>query len=133
MRRFAMFFLLLLSVLCVGCPDISGSGGADGPTHAVTEDACFYVFKGDQWGKNPKLSTYVANQCSQGPMYGEGGENVAVLEKGTQVQDRGAMPVTVNTASGIKQTTVRYVVIMSGPQKDVKGWIADDYLSRMGN
>ena len=126
--------LLACVITLCGCPNITGSGGVEGPTHAVNEDACIYLFKGDQWGQNAKLGTYVANQYAQGPLYGdgEGDPKVAVLEKGTKVQDRGAMSVTVNIGAGSEKMTVRYVAIMSGPQKDAMGWIVDDYLSSTG-
>jgi hypothetical protein len=125
-----ILFLSCSLALLAGCPNISGSGGVEGPTHSVKEDACIYLFKGDQWGHNQQLTNYVFSQCGGNPLASEGEENVAVLKKGTEVQDRGPMYLTINDGAGARKVPIRYVCIESGEMKGTLGWISDDYLEK---
>ncbi|TET34345.1 MAG: hypothetical protein E3J72_14385 [Planctomycetota bacterium] len=125
-----ILFLSCSLAAFTGCPNISGSGGVEGPTHMLKEDACIYLYKGDQWPHNRQLTNYVARQCRGNPLAFEGEANVAVLKKGAEVQDRGPMPLQIPGPEGAKTVSVRYVCIESGELKGALGWISDEYLEK---
>jgi hypothetical protein len=130
-----MVFGLLLVLIWSGALPVGFDSG--GPaTHAVTDDACLYLYGLGQLDHPKGPSMYLFLQHATGPLAGSpqnknphpqespDAEHAIVLPKGTLVR----VVKTEFEKSSTDIYTVHFVTVVSGSYKGKEGWINDRYL-----